>query len=81
MHRERSQAHPLPGICGVRLQDKQALEQKLRDIQNVLEVVQTQRNELRQQYRVGGSGPLPVRPFYSQPASQPAASVFLLLRQ
>lgn len=33
-------------------QDKQALEHKLREIQNVLEVVQGQRNELRQQYRV-----------------------------
>ncbi|GAB4821968.1 hypothetical protein N2152v2_009014 [Parachlorella kessleri] len=37
--------------AGKLLQDKQALEQKLRDVQNVLEVVQSQRNELRQQYR------------------------------
>lgn len=38
--------------AGKLLQDKQALESKLREVQNVLETVQGQRNELRQQYRV-----------------------------
>ncbi len=40
--------------AGKLLQDKQALESKLREMQNVLETVQGQRNELKQQYRVGG---------------------------
>eukprot|EP00887_Chlorella_sp_A99_P001914 scaffold18.g1914.t1 len=37
--------------AGKLLQDKQALEVKLREVQNVLETVQAQRAELRQQYR------------------------------
>ncbi|KAL4445379.1 hypothetical protein ABPG77_011204 [Micractinium sp. CCAP 211/92] len=37
--------------AGKLLQDKQALESKLREMQNVLETVQGQRNELKQQYR------------------------------
>ena len=37
---------------GKLLQDKQALEGKLREVQNILQTVQTQRNELRQQYKV-----------------------------
>ena len=40
--------------AGKLLQDKQALEVRLREVQNVLETVQNQRNELRQQYRVSG---------------------------
>ena len=39
--------------AGKLLQDKQALESKLREVQNVLEMVQSQRAEARQQYRVG----------------------------
>ena len=39
-----------PRPCALRA--VQALESKLREVQNVLEVVQRQRNELRQQYRV-----------------------------
>lgn len=37
---------------GKLLQDKQFLEVKVRELQTVLENVQNQRNELRQQYRV-----------------------------
>ena len=50
LRRRRAEARE----AGKLMQDKQALEAKLRDVQNVLETVQTQRNELRQQYRVGG---------------------------
>jgi myosin V len=34
------------------LQDKRSLEEKVTELQNVLEVVQNQRNELKQQYKV-----------------------------
>lgn len=34
------------------LQDKRSLEEKVAELQNVLEVVQNQRNELKQQYKV-----------------------------
>ena len=50
LRRRRAEARE----AGKLLQDKQALEVKLREIQNVLETVQGQRNELRQQYRVRG---------------------------
>lgn len=33
------------------LQDKKALEDRLKEVQNILETVQNQRNELRQQYK------------------------------
>jgi myosin-5 len=52
LRRRRAEARE----AGKLLQDKQVLEVKLREIQNVLETVQGQRNELRQQYRVRGWG-------------------------
>lgn len=48
LRRRRAEARE----AGKLLQDKQALESKLREVQNILEVVQRQRNELRQQCRV-----------------------------
>ena len=59
--------------AGKLLQDKQALESKLREVQNVLETVQGQRNELRQQYRVsfwgiGGHFPVGAAARCSSPA-------------
>ena len=48
LRRRRTEARE----AGKLMQDKQALEVKLREVQNVLETVQNQRNELRQQYRV-----------------------------
>lgn len=35
----------------VHAQDKKALEDRLKEVQNILETVQNQRNELRQQYK------------------------------
>ena len=37
--------------ASVPLQDKKALEDRLKEVQNILETVQNQRNELRQQYK------------------------------
>jgi hypothetical protein len=48
LRRRRTEARE----AGKLMQDKQALEVKLRELQNVLETVQNQRNELRQQCRV-----------------------------
>ncbi len=35
------------------MQDKKALEDRLKEVQTILETVQNQRNELRQLYKVG----------------------------
>ena len=35
------------------VQDKKALEDRLKEVQTILETVQNQRNELRQLYKVG----------------------------
>ncbi len=48
LRRRRAEARE----AGKLMQDKQALESKLKDVQNVLATVQNQRNELRQQFRV-----------------------------
>lgn len=68
LRRRRTEARE----AGKLLQDKQALEVRVKEQQAVLETVQNQRNELRQQYRVrstavGGFGCLP------GPGMQPAS--------
>ena len=40
---------------GKLLQDKQALESRVKEMQSILETVQNQRNELKQQFRVSGA--------------------------
>lgn len=48
LRRRRAEARE----SGKLLQDKQALEQRLKEVQAVLETVQNQRNELKQLYKV-----------------------------
>ncbi len=48
LRRRRAEARE----SGKLLQDKQALERRLGELQAVLETVQNQRNELRQQFKV-----------------------------
>ena len=55
LRRRRAEARE----SGKLLQDKQALEGRLKEVQTVLETVQNQRNDLKQQFRVSGnSAPL-----------------------
>ena len=51
LRRRRAEARE----SGKLLQDKQALEGRLKEVQTVLENVQNQRNDLKQQFRVGGT--------------------------
>lgn len=67
LRRRRAEARE----AGKLMQDKQALEVKLREVQNVLETVQNQRNELRQQYRVSAR-PLPLRVCVAAAADSPS---------
>ena len=50
LRRRRAEARE----SGKLLQDKQALEGRLKEVQTVLENVQKQRNDLKQQFRVSG---------------------------
>ncbi|DBA65606.1 TPA: hypothetical protein ACH3X2_002670 [Trebouxia sp. C0005] len=49
--RELRQRRASQREAGKLLQDKKALEDRLKEVQNILETVQNQRNELRQQYK------------------------------
>ena len=51
LRRRRAEARE----SGKLLQDKQALEGRLKEVQTVLETVQNQRNDLKQQFRVSGT--------------------------
>ncbi len=48
LRRRRAEARE----SGKLLQDKQALESRVKEMQSILETVQNQRNELKQQFRV-----------------------------
>lgn len=49
LRRRRAEARE----SGKLLQDKQALEVRLKEVQGILETVQNQRNELKQLFKVG----------------------------
>ena len=53
LRRRRAEARE----SGKLLQDKQALEARLKEMQSILETVQNQRNELKQQFRASGPEP------------------------
>ena len=55
LRRRRAEARE----SGKLLQDKQALESRVKEMQAILETVQNQRNELKQQFRVRNQRPHP----------------------
>ena len=77
LRRRRTEARE----AGKLMQDKQALEVKLREVQNVLEAVQNQRNDLRQQYRVRRCAAPPTPAPISRPSAHHTMDCFCTCRR